>query len=109
MLIGHPPFSGNSEEEIMENIVDSKNSKFNNDEWLKVSELSKDLILKMIMYNYKERISAKEALGHPWIINFMKDYRTINNCKSLSKNALKNLKNFKVFLIFFIKIIINFN
>ena len=34
--------------------------------WNSRSNESKDLISKMLKYDYKERITAEECLNHPW-------------------------------------------
>lgn len=36
------------------------------DDWNKVSDEAKDLVKKMLTYKYEDRISAEEALKHPW-------------------------------------------
>ena len=39
--------------------------------WDRVSDQARDLIIKMIAEDPNQRISAKEALNHPWItMNF---------------------------------------
>lgn len=55
-----------------------------------LSEESKDLIQKMLKYNYKHRISAKEALSHSWF----KNASNSNVDHQLMKESLKNLAKF---------------
>lgn len=38
------------------------------EEWLYISDEAKDLIIKLLRQDPKERLSAKEALKHPWIV-----------------------------------------
>eukprot|EP00829_Urostomides_striatus_P012444 TRINITY_DN3272_c0_g1_i7.p1 TRINITY_DN3272_c0_g1~~TRINITY_DN3272_c0_g1_i7.p1 ORF type:complete len:339 (+),score=95.15 TRINITY_DN3272_c0_g1_i7:619-1635(+) len=66
LLSGTYPFNGETDEEIMEAI---KLGEFNFDgpSWKKVSNNAKDLIKKLLTYNQEERITAGEALKHPWI------------------------------------------
>jgi calcium-dependent protein kinase len=40
---------------------------FKEADWTGISREAKDLIGKMMNYNYLERFSAKEALEHPWL------------------------------------------
>jgi serine/threonine protein kinase len=34
--------------------------------WNRVSKEAKDLISKLLTYNYKDRLVASEGLKHPW-------------------------------------------
>lgn len=36
------------------------------DDWTKVSDDAKDLVKKLLCYDYNKRIEAEEALKHPW-------------------------------------------
>lgn len=38
-----------------------------NDPWPQISESAKDLLRKLLTVDPEERISAKDALEHPWI------------------------------------------
>lgn len=57
-----------------------------------VSRDAIDLVKKMLTYNSEARISAEEALNHPWILK--KGSEEYDNEIALS--ALKNLQNFRV-------------
>lgn len=39
------------------------------EEWENVSNEAKDLVRKLLEFNPDKRISASEAIQHPWIIN----------------------------------------
>ena len=56
------------------------------------SQESKDLINRMLTYNAKERITAKEALKHPW---FKKELHPALD-QDLARSHLKNLMSFRV-------------
>lgn len=43
---------------------------FNGEKWDDVSEEAKDLISKMLDVDYNSRISARDALQHPWITRY---------------------------------------
>ena len=64
-LCGYPPFEGESNTAIFKNILGQK-LKFDPKEWSTISEEAKDLITKMLDRNVATRITASEALAHPW-------------------------------------------
>ena len=68
LLSGKPPFDGNTDNEITDQV---KIGKYNitSGIWSQISEEAKTLIKKMMTYNYKQRISAREALEDPWFKN----------------------------------------
>ena len=63
LLTGYPPFVGDSEEEIFENILKNEIN-LNVPELKNISEPCKDLINKLLNKDYKKRIKAEEALKH---------------------------------------------
>lgn len=65
LLSGTPPFPGNTNEEIIGKIRTGKYN-FSGPIWDSVSENAKDLIAKLLCPS-KNRITAKQALVHPWI------------------------------------------
>lgn len=66
LLSGCPPFNGANEYEILKKVEKGKYT-FDLPQWKKVSEPVKDLIRKMLTYVPSMRISAREAVEHPWI------------------------------------------
>ena len=69
MLSGVLPFAGNTEREVL---YENKmcNIAFPSFYWLGVSCEAKDLILKMTNPNPSKRLTALEALSHPWFCKF---------------------------------------
>lgn len=65
LLSGCPPFPGNSDEQILDRIRIGKYS-FQGAVWDQVSNEAKDLIKKLLCPEML-RLSAFEALSHPWI------------------------------------------
>ena len=63
LLTGYPPFLGDNEEAIFENILKNE---INLDvpELKNISESCKDLINKLLNKDYEKRIKAEEALKH---------------------------------------------
>jgi len=62
------------------------------EEWENVSNEAKDLVKKLLEYNPEKRISASEALQHPWIVNVAP---ANNVSKTVAKKTLDNLRNFR--------------
>ncbi len=95
LLSGRPPFGGDDDNEIMSNVkkgkYDLETSPFN-----KVSKNALDLIRKLLIMDKDKRISAQEALNHPWfkeqkakeLYNQIKDENVI-------KKLLSNLKKYR--------------
>jgi len=95
LLSGRPPFGGENDKEIMERVsigkYDLQSSPFN-----KVSKNGIDLIQKLLIMDPKKRISAQDALLHPWF----KDHRSkelFNQIKDETtlKKLIANLKAYR--------------
>ncbi|BAT87919.1 hypothetical protein VIGAN_05134200 [Vigna angularis var. angularis] len=68
MLSGIPPFYGDSAAEIFEAVLRA-NLRFPSTIFRSVSLQAKDLLRKMICRDPSRRISALQALRHPWILS----------------------------------------
>ena len=68
MLSGKVPFPGESNKEIIENVLKGK-FHFNHDEFKNVSEDAKDLIRHLLTFEASQRYTAEEAYNHKWIQN----------------------------------------
>lgn len=88
MLSGYPPFDGESQEEIFEAILEGKFD-FDDEEWEDVSEDAKDMI-RALLTNENDRLTAKTALKHTWIKAHMKKSKK----KGLSSSHLNKLRDF---------------
>ena len=64
-LVGVAPFDGDNDEEITARIRIGKYNKTNS-RFVSHSEEAKDLVYKLLDRNIETRLSAKEALNHPW-------------------------------------------
>ena len=60
---------------------------FDEEDWCYISKEVKDLIDLMLKMNPKKRITAREALEHPWVTANARDHR-------LDVKCLKNLSMF---------------
>eukprot|EP00345_Euplotes_harpa_P009424 CAMPEP_0168342904 /NCGR_PEP_ID=MMETSP0213-20121227/15707_1 /TAXON_ID=151035 /ORGANISM="Euplotes harpa, Strain FSP1.4" /LENGTH=313 /DNA_ID=CAMNT_0008349961 /DNA_START=560 /DNA_END=1502 /DNA_ORIENTATION=+ len=91
LLVGYPPFNGSDDKKIIEAVKKGKYT-LDEPEWDDVSEEAVDLVKKCLTYDMDKRISASEALEHPWFKKFAKADKVK---KSLASKALNNLKNFR--------------
>ena len=90
LLYGDTPFAGNTEEEIFENI---KNYNIDFDKLENVSENCLDLIKKLINPKKQYRITALEALRHPFFTEKLNPKNILTHHKDLS--ILKRYKKIK--------------
>ena len=95
MLIGSPPFKGDDEKEILQNVAKGVYS-ISEQDYYNLSKNSIDLMKKLLTINPEKRISAEEALNHPWLKenNTKELYNQIED-QAIIKNLLNNLKNYK--------------
>ncbi|GMY20445.1 phosphoenolpyruvate carboxylase kinase 2-like [Fagus crenata] len=68
MLAGVPPFYGESVADIFQAVLRG-NLRFPTRIFRSVSAEAKDLLRKMICRDVSRRLSAEQALRHPWILN----------------------------------------
>ena len=96
LLTGRPPFDGNDDDEIIENV---KKGVF--DKWSYpfplLSEQAKDLIFKLLQYDPKKRISAEQALEHPWFktAEFKNRDKVNIIAPQLAKELIQNMTEYR--------------
>ncbi|XVE94502.1 hypothetical protein REPUB_Repub02eG0014100 [Reevesia pubescens] len=90
LLRGEPPFWGETEEEICKAVLEG-NLDLKSWPWPSISEGAKDLIRKMLARDPKKRITAAQALEHPW----MKEGGDASD-KPIDSAVLSRLKQFRV-------------
>jgi calcium-dependent protein kinase len=95
MLVGHAPFDGRNDREIIEKIKIGK-FKTNEERWKNGSNEIRDLICKLLEFDPNKRINAKEALSHPFFITSNSNifYDSIPKEKSLE--YIKNLLSYRI-------------
>lgn len=97
LLSGYPPIDGENDKDIMRNVKKGVFS-FDSSEWEDISKEAKDLISKLLTYQPAYRISAEEALKHPWILKNCKQRshsnRNTNTTDKLPKISAETLKKF---------------
>ena len=95
LLSQRPPFGGQNDDEIFKNIkkgvYDLKSPPFD-----KLSANAKDLIKKTLTMDYNKRISAEEALKHPWFQeNKSKDlFNKVKHSLTI-RDLIDNLKSYR--------------
>jgi len=67
LLCGFPPFYGESLPEVFEQIMKADYD-FPDPYWTDISSEAKDLIKKLLVVDAKKRLSATDALKHPWVM-----------------------------------------
>ncbi|KEP65149.1 UNVERIFIED_CONTAM: calcium-dependent protein kinase CDPK2B [Hammondia hammondi] len=92
LLCGYPPFHGDNDAEILAKVKSGKFS-FNEQDWKNVSVEAKDLIRKLLTYDPAQRLTAEQALAHPWI----KHYATKANPVADAPLNSQILDNFRAF------------
>eukprot|EP01069_Polyplicarium_translucidae_P011040 Polyplicarium_translucidae@DN3451_c0_g1_i1.p1 len=92
LLCGYPPFGGQTDQEILRRVEKGKYA-FDPPEWTKVSDEVKDIIRQMLVYDPSKRITAEDALQHPWLTKMI-EKRDPKVEEPALANALKNMKKF---------------
>jgi len=67
LLCGFTPFYGDNQRQLFERILHAKFD-YPSPEWDDVSATAKDFVSKLLVVNPADRLSAEQALLHPWII-----------------------------------------
>ncbi|CAM9837827.1 unnamed protein product, partial [Pylaiella littoralis] len=70
LLCGYPPFVGNSDADIF-NAVQRADYRFLSPEWDEVSDEAKNLIRRLVVKDPTARLTASQALVHPWFEKVM--------------------------------------
>ena len=65
-LCGQPPFWGQTETAIFNEILKGRVN-FSSPPWPRISNSAKNLISRMLTMDTRNRITAAQALSHPWV------------------------------------------
>ncbi len=96
LLCGYPPFNGQTDKKIIEAVLQGEFT-LDEPEWEHVSQDAKFLVRRLLEYNPDQRISALEALNHPWILHNANIDRV---SADVATRTLRNLQAFRVRLVF---------
>jgi len=90
LLSGSPPFNAATDEDMKKKVLEGSFT-MEGKVWDSVTDNAKDLITQLLTYDTEKRISAGEALTHPWISDFwVSELDT-----KVAKKALVNLSRFR--------------
>ncbi|RHZ77149.1 hypothetical protein Glove_185g63 [Diversispora epigaea] len=102
VLCGYTPFWGENQKALFDSILKGVYH-FDNDYWSEISDEAKDLINKMLEYNPDKRITAHDALQHPWFkyeadelkneLNNEFNWKPYNNNNNNNNNNYNNNKS----------------
>lgn len=97
LLSGKPPFNAPKDDDIRRKILSKEKHAFPTEDFGHASKEVKDLINRCLEYNPKQRITAKEALLHPWIVSHsfgLVSSNTTNFMATFPKELRDGLKTF---------------
>jgi calcium-dependent protein kinase len=94
-IVGHAPFDGKTDREIMEKIKKGNYLK-NEERWINSSKEVKDLIQKLLVLEPEKRLTAKQALKHPWFKVTNSNILYNNISKEEVLKCVQNLLNYKI-------------
>ncbi|XP_075069079.1 myosin light chain kinase family member 4 isoform X2 [Mixophyes fleayi] len=84
LLSGLSPFLGENDNETLNNILVSEFD-FEGEEFLNISESAKDFISKLLIKEKCWRMSASEALKHPWLSDSKLHFRISKHVSTMRK------------------------
>mmetsp|Transcript_26555 Transcript_26555/g.47699 ORF Transcript_26555/g.47699 Transcript_26555/m.47699 type:complete len:411 (-) Transcript_26555:1273-2505(-) len=91
LLCGYPPFNGRTDSSIMREAVIG-DFDFPSPEWDEVSEEAKDLVKLLLTKDSDARVSAREALNHPWLAQSI--HKEVQS--STASRIFSNLRSFHI-------------
>ncbi|KAK1945044.1 Calcium-dependent protein kinase 2 [Phytophthora citrophthora] len=96
LLVGYPPFFGDSEVEILLKIARGDFT-FDPQDWAHVSGSAKELVARMLEVRAQDRITIDEVLTHPWITREV-DHRggDREEDRDLSASMMTKLQRFNI-------------
>jgi calcium/calmodulin-dependent protein kinase I len=74
LLCGFPPFYNEKLQELFEQIMRADYD-FPEDYWAEISDNAKNFISRLLVVDPKKRMTAKEALEHPWLSGHAKEHK----------------------------------
>jgi len=90
LCCGRPPFDGKNNADIAKNVVRAVVT-FKGREWSNVPSSAKDMINQMLVRDPRKRITAEQALSHP----FLQTTSPRGNDVKLPETMIQNLKAFR--------------
>ena len=96
LLSGYPPFHGKDNKAILQKVKEAHVS-FDSRYWSNISEEAKNLISGLLCYNARERLTAAQALQHPWLRYHTKMYihKNVPLTSKLGGYLIKKFRSFQ--------------
>lgn len=88
LLSGTMPFEDDNRTRLYRQILKGKYS-YSGEPWPSVSNLAKDFVDRVVTVDPNERMTASQALKHPWIVTMAASSSMKNLHRSISQNLLK--------------------
>ncbi|KAK3269875.1 Calcium-dependent protein kinase 25 [Cymbomonas tetramitiformis] len=88
MLSGYGPFGGTDENQLFASVL-AGTFDLSSEPWPDISDSAKDLLSRLLVVNPKERLTAVQALEHPWVAN-----AASNSDHPLDDSVIMRLKKF---------------
>ena len=95
LIVGCPPFGGESDKQILSNVQKGVYGK-NYSRWQNASNEVKDLIEKLLVSDPRKRLSAKEALEHKWFSKCQSNALYYNISKHEILKCIQNLLSYEI-------------
>ncbi|KAJ3370372.1 hypothetical protein GGF31_004203 [Allomyces arbusculus] len=70
LLVGYTPFDRNSTADEIQAIIAADYAFTPEEYWVHVSDTAKDFIRGLLMLDPNERMTARQALEHPWLVQY---------------------------------------
>ncbi|KAI8336584.1 kinase-like domain-containing protein [Chlamydoabsidia padenii] len=94
LLCGYTPFYGEDQTELFENIMSGK-YEFDEEYWSDISDSAKDMVDRLLAFKPEKRITAEEALQHPWITNEEQQIPHNNNLAPVVRKGINSQHKFR--------------
>jgi calcium-dependent protein kinase len=96
MLCGYRPFDGENAKEVF-SAVETGDYRMGGKNWGNISNDAKDFVSSLLEINPKKRISAKQALKHPWfgLISEIKIKSVVEEEEKLDSQTLASLQTYR--------------
>ena len=95
LIVGCPPFDGNSDKKIA-SIIKTGIFDKDNPRWNDASSEVRDLISKLLVYDPEKRITANQALQHPWFKKTNSDILYYNISKQEILLCIQNILSYNI-------------
>ena len=95
LIVGSPPFNGESDKLIISKV---KKGVYNTSDirWKNASKEVKDLIEKLLIFDPRKRLTAKEALEHEWFKKMKSNILYSNITKNEIVKCIQNLLSYDI-------------